>query len=1210
MSSSTFVKSTLILTVATLLSKILGSVYRIPLQNIAGDEVLGIFGLVYPIYMVALYLSVAGIPLAISKLITEVNTRGESHKVHKIYRTASILALCFGILSFSLILGLSSFIADMLGGSSTQYALIVVALTLLVAPYMAIYRGFFQGYGDMKPTAISQVIEQLVRAVLIIVIAIVLVKLDYSSTIVAGGVMFGSIIGVIGSLIFLKMKYRKSPYKVQKTEDYTVRNFKEYSATILKISIPIAIGSVSMALFNFVDSFTIPVGLRTAGVESDKITYLFGIYGRGVTLVQITTVFASSIILPLVPLITKKLVEKDFVGTRSVIEQTQKMTHLLSWPAALGLFALTLPLNLALFTNLEGSWMLAIINFSSVFTSLTLLGTGILQGMSAARLGAYIIIGGVVLKIISNIVFISQFGLNGAAYATLLVYFVIFIVNTIFIFRKIRFSVITPAIFKIIIASVIMGAIIGAPTLVFDVASWSRIVALLYIAVAIVVGAVIYFAILWFTKAINNDDLRKLPVIGKKIQAKQDRHKTTNIAADEVLINTNTIADEQASTSNVRAAAAGGHNSDSQNLQTERKNVMQKHKWLWGVIILLLLIATPSIADRWKAEQQSDQFEIIMPYEEIHQIYEQTDYTLDEVLQQLGAKGLSNVSLSPLTLSNLVKYNIVHVYKEGALAKELRFTDYRNDVDEKKLGYYISIPEEEHYRELIEDVLKPERVVVAKQAFYFLSSAESLFTLDSPIGYDETAIEALERNGLHYTFRVANAETAEVNKLMVDQLIKFKSDHVAGLLPEGNKLIGFNQANSNVYLQRLYDAGYYFYFIEGANIKGAANVGKVGNYDVIRLRSIDVNKHSQYNVQSMTEVAVRAVKERGIRSIFFHVKTTGNMDTNFKDVLAYLDNVQKKMPDHYSLGTPKLLDDVTVPSWAMASILLAGILFTFIAAELLMLPILRYFAAAFMLVLAVAYFALDRIVFIQAFALIIAVAAPSYAVIKQAKGSHKIIEILMSYLKAAAVTIIGIWIVIGLLNGNKFLTGYEVFRGVILVYLVPLAVVFIHVLIRMFNFNFEDGKGSITKVKTILNSPVRYWHTLVLVILAAVAFFYIGRTGNNGFAPGFEMTFRQWLEDTLYVRPRTKEFLIGFPMFVLALYVLKTNKIIGRILLIPAVIGFLSMLNTFTHLHISLNVSILRTVYGIILGFVIGLIFIVIYKLLVKFYVRLAKRWT
>ncbi len=516
MSQSTFVKSTMILTVAMLLSKILGSIFRIPLQNIAGDEVLGIFSLVYPVYMVALYLSVAGIPLAISKLIAEANTLGEPHKIHKIYVTSSILAICFGVLSFGILFGFSHQIADLLGGPSTRYALIVVAMTLLVAPYMAVYRGFFQGFGDMQPTAVSQVIEQLVRATLILVIAFILVKLDYSNELITGGVMLGSIIGALASLVYLRMKYRRSDKKAVRTDKYVARDFNGYSKTILRISIPIAIGSVTMALFNFVDSFTVTYGLRSAGVATSEINYLYGIYGRGMTLVQITTVFASAIILPLVPLITKKLVEKDFAGTRSVIEQTQKITHLISWPAALGLVALTLPLNIALFTNAEGSLLLAVINLSSVFTSLTLLGTGILQGMNAAKLGAYIILGGVGLKIVANIAFISNFGLDGAAYSTLLVYFVLFIVNTVFIFRRIRFTVLTPAILKMIFASVVMAAVIGLPTLAFNSSDWSRLVALVYTIVAIGVGAAIYFAILWVTKAINKQDLKQLPVIGKK----------------------------------------------------------------------------------------------------------------------------------------------------------------------------------------------------------------------------------------------------------------------------------------------------------------------------------------------------------------------------------------------------------------------------------------------------------------------------------------------------------------------------------------------------------------------------------------------------------------------------------------------------------------------------------------------------------------------
>lgn len=116
MTKSAFVKGTFILTIAGLLSKIIGSVFRIPLQNIAGDEVLGIFSLVYPVYMVALTLSVAGIPLAISKLIAEANAKNKTSAIKDIFITASILALLFGMLSFTFIFSFSSPIANLLGG--------------------------------------------------------------------------------------------------------------------------------------------------------------------------------------------------------------------------------------------------------------------------------------------------------------------------------------------------------------------------------------------------------------------------------------------------------------------------------------------------------------------------------------------------------------------------------------------------------------------------------------------------------------------------------------------------------------------------------------------------------------------------------------------------------------------------------------------------------------------------------------------------------------------------------------------------------------------------------------------------------------------------------------------------------------------------------------------------------------------------------------
>lgn len=1168
MSQSTLVKSTLILTIATLLSKILGSIFRVPLQNIAGDEVLGIFSLVYPVYMVALYLSVAGIPLAISKLIAEANTRGNAWQVKKIYLTASILAICFGLFSFTIIFSFSHVLADWLGGPSTRFALIIVALTLLVAPYMAVYRGFFQGYDDMRPTAISQVLEQLIRAVLIIVAAYVLVQMELSTEIIAGGVMIGSVLGALASLIYLRFKYQRSSLKVASTEKYQANDFSKWSGTILKISIPIAIGSVTMALFNFVDSFTATYALKQIGISAQQeINYLYGLYGRGVTLVQITTVFASSIILPLVPLITKKLAQNDVAGTRSVIEQTYRMTHLITWPAAMGLLALTLPLNLALYTNIEGSAMLAIINASAVFTSLTLVSTGILQGMNLAKLAASIILIGVGLKIVLNIVLIQQLGLEGAAWSTLIVYAVVFLVNTLFILRKISFSAFNATTLKIILSSIIMALIVGLPTLWLDVANFGRMLALGYVFVAMAIGGAVYFALLWVLRAIHPEDLKRIPVLGKKIQLKERN---------------------------------GGN-------RTSMKN---KRIWLWAAILTLLLAGSIGLINRWNAEQSNHSYEVIIPYEEILTLSMESELSVDEILSDLKDAGLTTVSLSPLSLKDLQTQNVLSVFEEDELATMLRFTPYRDEVDIKKTGFYISIPENEHHQALITDTMDVEKTLIGDEPFYFLASSDEFYDLDTPIGYDEQALQTIAQHNLQHVFRVTNAETAEVNGKIVAQLVDLKSDSTSGLLGMGEESVGFGQTAQPKFVKALQEAGYFFYLIEGNQLKGEQTVARQTDYNLVRLHSIDINRQPALTKQVMVERTVRAIKERNIKSIFYHVKTKGDVEENLELATDYLMAIQKAVPSSFTLGKPSVLEPVTIPAWSTALILLAGILFTYLMFSIIKCHPLRLVVTAGMILLAAAYFLLDRLLFIQAFALIIAVLTPIYAVMSTAKGSRKIRNILVQYAKAVAISAVGIAIVVGLLNGNPFLTGIEAFRGVKLVYVIPIAGVIVLVIMQMYNI-FDNGyKHALTRTVKLVNMEVRYWHLLLFVVIAAIGVFYITRTGNAGTASALELAIRQWLEDTLYVRPRTKEFLIGFPFFVLALYVMGINKKLGSILLIPGVIGFLSIMNTFTHLHIPLDVSILRTLYSIVFGFVVGLVFIGVYIVLAKIVKKAIARWS
>lgn len=513
---NTLVKSTLILSIAALLSKILGSLFRIPLQNIAGDEVLGIFTLVYPVYMVALTLSVAGIPIAISKLIAEARARGDEQQIKTIFSVSGMLAAIFGVVSFGLIYAFSHPIAEVLGGPATRPALLVVSCTLLVAPYMAVYRGFFQGFENMTPTAVSQVIEQFIRVGLILLVAVIMVQNLYSDEAIGGGIMIGSIIGAAASFIYLRMLYERTP--IRKVKRLRNGSFWKTGKTILKISIPICIGAITMALLNLVDSITIPTGLKSYGNSGDEINYLYGIYGRGLALVQIVTVFASSVVLPLIPSISKKLSERDTTGTKQLIENTFFLTYLISIPAAVGLMALTLPINLGLFTDLEGSLVVAIISFSSLFTSLTVLGTGVLQGINKARLGAWIIIVGVLVKLILNLVLVNLYGLTGAAVSTALVYLILFAINTYVIWKFTAFQYFSKKILSITIASLVMGAVIWLPSLFLNFEDMSRILALLYTAVAIAVGAGIYFGLLVVLKVLNKDNMSRIPVLNKVVK--------------------------------------------------------------------------------------------------------------------------------------------------------------------------------------------------------------------------------------------------------------------------------------------------------------------------------------------------------------------------------------------------------------------------------------------------------------------------------------------------------------------------------------------------------------------------------------------------------------------------------------------------------------------------------------------------------------------
>lgn len=520
--SNQFVKGAIIITIGTMLSKVLGSVFRIPLQNIAGDEVLGIFSIVYPVYMTVLTLTVAGIPLAISKLISQARANEKNEEIFYIYRTAAILTISFGIISFSLVYLFVDQISQILGGSFVVYPLIVVSITLLLAPYMAVYRGLFQGFENMNPTAISQVIEQFVRVLFILAAAYILTVQHYSDEMVTAGVMVGNIIGVLASLVYLKIVFRKAKHNIMEKVSYQFRDFHIWGKQILKVAIPICIGAIAMPLLNMVDSLTVPFQLKQIGYMEEEVTYLYGIYGRGIALEQIAVVFASAMILPLIPHITAAITKNEIARTKQTIERANKFTHLTAWPAAIGVVALTAPINLSLFTDLEGNAVIALLTLSSLFTAFSVLSTGILQGMNKSNQAALIVMICAVLKIVLNIVLVKQFDLIGAAVATLIIYMILTTINMIVIYRQIRFKLLQRENVMFALGSIIMGLIVASPWYLLDV-NWTRVLALIYVVIMIIIGAIIYLAFIILTKGLRREELELLPFIGKRLKNQRER---------------------------------------------------------------------------------------------------------------------------------------------------------------------------------------------------------------------------------------------------------------------------------------------------------------------------------------------------------------------------------------------------------------------------------------------------------------------------------------------------------------------------------------------------------------------------------------------------------------------------------------------------------------------------------------------------------------
>lgn len=604
-------------------------------------------------------------------------------------------------------------------------------------------------------------------------------------------------------------------------------------------------------------------------------------------------------------------------------------------------------------------------------------------------------------------------------------------------------------------------------------------------------------------------------------------------------------------------------------------------KVLIGILLVALLATIPTAVQRVQIEEANKTIETIIPYQyAINWMKNDPNLTFNQILTDYKTNGVQSVSLEPDTISSLERKRLITTVSSARMQEHLLLTQKDSlQAPFDRSGLFVHSTDSFDFEQATKGLFEEQFPISFDGDDYIFIPGESSDIQSVPVAYDDEVIATVLDAGLTVIPRLRNYSDDDQLEQMIEELMRIKQPGVEKVLFVGDEVPAFsNPDRLKVFGDQLTQAGYGLMSIEFYPQKGFSQLAYLNDLNVVRLHSLELTED---NIGESAEKVVRAAKERNLRAFFLNIK-----QSKYEQALPVIETLQAQvdadLPTSFERGQSTTFETYAVPLWQTAMALLGAIAFLTLAVQsIFQNKKVTYGALAATVLVAVFYLVVQQSIVLKTLALAVAIAAPIWAVLMKKEPQQKG-YLLKSYAQALGVAALGIWLIVVLLSGNQYVLGIDLFRGVSLVYIVPIAFVAVYAVWG--------------NIKTLLNMNVIYWHVLVLIMGAGILFYYYGRTGNAGQVSELELQARLLLEQILYVRPRTKEFLIGFPLFILALHMAKSHPKASLFLLIPGVIGFLSLVNTFTHLHIPLLISVLRSGYSIVFGFLIGLVLIWLYE--------------
>ncbi len=511
-----------ILTIAGIITKILSAAYRVPYQNIVGDIGFYIYQQVYPIYGIALVLSTYGFPVVISKLIAERYEYDDDSGAQRILIISFFLLSLIGLVSFSTLYWGASLIAGMMGDYELSSLIKVTSFSFLLLPVISLFRGYFQGRKNMIPTATSQIVEQLVRVITILLFSYLLLLNGYGIYEAGAGAIFGSVLGGFSAILVLF--YFLFDKKTLPFKKVNWRKVKQSSRGTIKViviqGLTISVSGLLLIVIQLVDSFTLYSLLVSNGLEETSAKTLKGVYDRGQPLIQLGTVVATSLSLTLVPLIASAKKREDFTFIIKKVRISLKIAVVIGVGAAVGLASIITPTNKMLFQNSTGSLELMILVVSIFFTTIILTISAILNGLGYSYFPAVSVIIGVFIKMGLNMLLIPSYTILGAALATVIAFLLVATLNVLFLYKKLPIKIISNR--TLVMTMVAAGGMVStlfiyqsALHIIFSAIVDSRLFSTLHSLSAVLLGGMVYILVIIRGNVFTREELSYFP-LGEK----------------------------------------------------------------------------------------------------------------------------------------------------------------------------------------------------------------------------------------------------------------------------------------------------------------------------------------------------------------------------------------------------------------------------------------------------------------------------------------------------------------------------------------------------------------------------------------------------------------------------------------------------------------------------------------------------------------------